>query len=171
MASTRVYILAKELGVKSTAIVEKCQNEDLDVKNHMSAISAGLAATIREWFSEGDNVTTVETAKKVDLKKVRLQKKPKLKSPAKKSKDKKAKPVPPTEPASETAATAEMEPAEPEPTETLTTLVAIAEEPKPTEEQVAKKLQKEEPEPILPAGPIMEKPEPARLNGPQIVRV
>ncbi len=75
MAATRIYILAKELGVKSKAIVEKCQNEGLDVKNHMSAISAGLAATIREWFSEGDNVTTVETAKRVDLKQVRVKKK------------------------------------------------------------------------------------------------
>ena len=75
MAATRIYILAKELGVKSKAIVEKCQNEGLDVKNHMSAISAGLAATIREWFSEGDNVTTVETAKRVDLKQVRVKEK------------------------------------------------------------------------------------------------
>ncbi|UCC23705.1 MAG: translation initiation factor IF-2 N-terminal domain-containing protein, partial [Planctomycetota bacterium] len=53
LAVTRVYILAKELGVKSSAIVQKCQDEGLDVKNHMSSISAGLSATIREWFSEG----------------------------------------------------------------------------------------------------------------------
>ena len=52
MASTRVYIMAKELGVKSAAIVKKCQDEGLDVKNHMSVIKAGLALTIREWFSE-----------------------------------------------------------------------------------------------------------------------
>lgn len=58
MAATRVYILAKELGVKSTAILQKCQDEGLDIKNHMSVISAGLAATIREWFSEGENITT-----------------------------------------------------------------------------------------------------------------
>ena len=78
MASTRVYILAKELGVKSAAIVKKCQDEGLDVKNHMSVIKAGLAATIREWFTEGDNITTVETAEKVDLKKVRIKKKAKV---------------------------------------------------------------------------------------------
>ena len=41
MATTRVYILANELGVKSSAIVKKCQDEGLDVKNHMAAISAG----------------------------------------------------------------------------------------------------------------------------------
>ena len=76
MATTRVYILARELGVKSSSIVKKCQDEGLDVRNHMATISAGLAATIREWFSEGENVTTVETAEKVDLDEVRVRKKP-----------------------------------------------------------------------------------------------
>ncbi len=47
MAATRVYILARELGVKSSAIMEKCQAEGLGIKNHMSVISVGLAATIR----------------------------------------------------------------------------------------------------------------------------
>ncbi|MHC4286553.1 MAG: hypothetical protein ACYSWZ_26880 [Planctomycetota bacterium] len=32
--------------------MKKCQDEGLDVKNHMSTISAGLAATIREWFEK-----------------------------------------------------------------------------------------------------------------------
>jgi translation initiation factor IF-2 len=73
LAATRVYLLARELGVKSSAIVKKCQDEGLDVKNHMAAISAGLAATIKEWFSEGENVTTIETAEKVDLKEVRVR--------------------------------------------------------------------------------------------------
>ena len=77
LATTRVYILAKELGVKSSAIIKKCQDENLDVKNHMSVISAGLAATIQEWFSEGENVTTVETSEKVDLSKVRIKRKKK----------------------------------------------------------------------------------------------
>lgn len=79
MASTRVYILAKELGVKSSAIVKKCQDEDLDVKNHMSTISAGLAATIREWFSEGENVTSIEVTTKVNLQKVKRKKRVKRK--------------------------------------------------------------------------------------------
>jgi translation initiation factor IF-2 len=92
LAATRVYILAKELGVKSTAIVKKCQNESLDVKNHMSWISAGLAATIREWFSEGEHATTVEMAEKVDLKKARLKKKQTVKK-IKARKAKKAKPA------------------------------------------------------------------------------
>jgi len=64
LASTRVYILAKELGVKSTAIVDKCKAEGLtQVENHMATISAGLAATIREWFSEGTVSTSVENSR------------------------------------------------------------------------------------------------------------
>lgn len=150
MAATRVYILAKELGVKSTAIVKKCQDEGLDVKNHMSSISAGLAATIREWFSEGEHATTVEIAEKVDLKKVRLKRKPERKRTAKKAKAKKVKKAKPPE------AAAEQKPA----------IRVAGEEAKPSEEP-----KEEEPEPVLPAGPILEKPEPARLSGPQVVRV
>jgi translation initiation factor IF-2 len=91
LASTKVYILAKELGVKSTAIVEKCQAENIaEVKTHMSVISAGLAATIREWFSDGEHTTAIETGQKVDLEKVRI-KRPKTKpAPAKMQQDKSA---------------------------------------------------------------------------------
>jgi len=32
LVATRVYLLAKELGIKSTAIVKKCQSEGLDIK-------------------------------------------------------------------------------------------------------------------------------------------
>jgi translation initiation factor IF-2 len=144
LAVTRVYILAKELGVKSSAIVQKCQDEGLDVKNHMSSISAGLAATIREWFSEGENITTVETTKKVDLEKVRLRKKPKAKRPAKKTKAREA---------------VETKPAEAEP------------KAEPPEQETVAVEEPKEPEPILPAGPILEKPEPAKLSGPQVIRV
>ena len=165
MATTRVYILAKELGVKSTAIVKKCQDEGLDVKNHMSTISAGLAATIREWFSEGENITTVETAEKVDLKKVRIRKKKtqKRKPPTKKTK-KAVKKTKKTKPAAETTAVIEEE-TKPEEEQ------LPAEEPKPEEEPIIEEPEEKEPEPIIPAGPILEKPEPARLSGPQVIRV
>ncbi|MHA1567509.1 MAG: translation initiation factor IF-2 [Alphaproteobacteria bacterium] len=69
----RVHQLAKELDVKSTAIVSKCQDEGLVVKNHMSTLTAGLEATIREWFSDGEHATTVETTARVDLTKVRVK--------------------------------------------------------------------------------------------------
>ncbi len=146
MAATRVYILAKELGVKSTAIVNKCQHEGLDVKNHMSSISAGLAATICEWFSEGDNITTVETSERVDLKKVRVKKKPKpAEEKVKVEKEKKAE-------------KAEVE---------VKTKEAEGEAAEVVEEVGEEK----EPEPIVPAGPILEKPGPAQLAGPKVVRV
>ncbi len=73
----RVHNLAKELSVNSKIIVEKCQAEGLPVKNHMATLSAGLEATIREWFSEGAHVTTMETAKRVDLAKIRKRAKKK----------------------------------------------------------------------------------------------
>jgi translation initiation factor IF-2 len=159
LATTRVYILAKELGVKSTAIVKKCQDEGLDVKNHMATISAGLAATIREWFSEGENITTIETTKRVDLKKVRIKKKKKkqkAKEPEKKTKK---------------AKKAVKKPKRTKPNVEKTAVIEVEEEPKPTEEQIIEEPQKREPEPIVPAGPILEKPEPARLSGPQVIRV
>jgi translation initiation factor IF-2 len=168
LATTRVYILAKELGVKSSAIVKKCQDEDLDVKNHMSVISAGLAATIREWFSEGENITTVETSDKVDLEKVRVKKKKKTtkKSPAKKTKSQETE-------IAEPEAELETEEVEEAP------LVTVIPEPEQGQEAAAispEEQQEEEPvppepEPIVPAGPILEKPEPARLSGPRVVRV
>jgi len=154
MATTRVYILAKEIGVKSSAIVQKCQDEGLDVKNHMSVISAGLAATIREWFSEGEGTTSIETTEKVDLKKVQIRKKVKRKRTKKKAKvAEKAKPTKKTKETDEEAIATEVI----EDEQQASTAI-IEEEPK-------------EPEPVLPAGPILEKPEPAQVSGPQIVRV
>ena len=74
----RVHILAKELNVPSKIIIEKCRAEGIDsVKNHMSTLSAGLHATICEWFSEGSLDTALETAKPVDLKRVRIKTKKK----------------------------------------------------------------------------------------------
>ena len=186
MAVTRVYILAKELGVKSTAIVKKCQDEGLDVKNHMSAISAGLAATIREWFSEGENITTVEVAKKVDLKKARIKKKPRRKRPAKEAKEPKVvkakSSVESPQVVAEPSAVTEAEEGEQE--TAVKKMPARAKEP-PTPEvtevttdklqqvrgKIVEEPKKKEPEPILPAGPILEKPEPAQLSGPKVVRV
>lgn len=68
----RVFEVAKELGVSSKAIVDKCQAEGVpDVVNHMSTVKLGLVQTIREWFSAGQTATAIETAEKVDLAKAR----------------------------------------------------------------------------------------------------
>ena len=159
MATTRVYILAKELGVKSPSIVQKCQDEGLDVKNHMSTISAGLAATIREWFSEGENVTTIETSEKVDLKRVRVRKKVKRKRVTKKSE---VKPKVEESEALESAAL--------EVSESVAAVVeeAAVEEKRPKGPQI---VEHPEPEPVVPAGPLLEKPAPAQLSGPKVIRV
>jgi len=204
LASTRVYILAKELGVKSSAIVEKCQNEGLEVKNHMSVISAGLAATIREWFSEGESVTAVETAEKVDLDKVRVKKKKKRKAPEKKPEAEEkeaveieqAEPTPeqPTEPqaapegAEETpAVAAELEPAASAAVAEPETAPQAEQQQEPEQQETEQQqgpaqlekvaragpviVEPKEPEPIVPAGPMMEKPAPAKLSGPRVVRI
>lgn len=112
----RVHILAKELSVASKAILAKCAAEGLPVKNHMTALGPGLEATIREWFSDGQHVTTIETADRVDLKKVRLPRRKKTAAPAAEA---------------ETAAVAEKQPGEVEdgmaaPTEEAVTAVAEA---------------------------------------------
>ena len=74
----RVFEIAKELNVASKAIVEKCRAEGIPesvIKNHMSTVSVGLEATIREWFSESSepSATAVETAKPVNLENVRAK--------------------------------------------------------------------------------------------------
>ncbi len=184
MATTRVYKLAKELGVKSKAIVEKCQHEGLDVKNHMSTISAGLAATIREWFSEGDNITTEEVSDKVDLDKVRIKpkKKTRRKKTAKSQKEKceeSAEPEMAVEP-DEDELKANRETAVEEPVEKLPVSEETIEQPqqaeapaaqvqKPETEQKPPELE-EEPQPIKPAGPMLESPKPAQLSGPRLIR-
>jgi len=168
--TTRAHILAKELGVKSKAIVEKCQAEGLDVRNHMSTISAGLAATIREWFSEGEHGTTVETTEKVDLKKVRVRKK-------RKKAVKKGEPAAQVQEAPEGLAVAEGE------AETAVEVVEAKAKPKAKAKAKAKPKAKAKakakakpkvepkPERIVPAGPMLEKPKPAKLAGPKVVRV
>lgn len=178
--------------------MKKCQDEGLDVKNHMTAISAGLAATIREWFSEGENVTTVETAERVDLSEVRVRR-------PQRTKVVEASQVSEEGPDSGgvEAAVAEAEPSTEEETvtveEQVETLVApeVAEVPGVEEEiqtpvaeievveavePVPAAAQPEAPAPpkieekkeeivVLPAGPMLGKPKPAKLSGPQVVRV
>jgi translation initiation factor IF-2 len=183
LATTRVYILARELGVKSAAIVKKCQDEGLDVRNHMATISAGLAATIREWFSEGENVTTVETAEKVDLDEVRVKRRPMRKKVVEGGDEieieedvgvevAQAVAEAPTEveaPAEETEIVERPAPMmEAEPVAPAAAQPAVEEQPPATaEEKVEVKPEVE----VKPAGPMLEKPTPAKLAGPQIVRV
>ncbi|MBX3375295.1 MAG: translation initiation factor IF-2 [Phycisphaeraceae bacterium] len=74
-AALRVHQVAKELGIDSKEIVAKCQAESIPgITNHMSTVSVGLHATIREWFSAesgGAGTTTVQVAPPVDITRVR----------------------------------------------------------------------------------------------------
>jgi translation initiation factor IF-2 len=187
-----VYILAQELGVKSSAIVKKCQDEGLDVRNHMATISAGLAATIREWFSEGENVTTVETAEKVDLEEVRVKKRPQRKKVLEAAEESGMEETETSaaevaqavaEPLVSVEAPEEVHVVEPqvqpvvEEQETAVVQTPVIEELPPQVREPPKEEKKPvevKPEPeieIKPAGPMLEKPTPAKLSGPQIVRV
>jgi len=119
----RVFQVAKELGVSSKDILAKCEAEGVpNMTNHMSTVSVGLEMTIKEWFGEGGEAgaggTAVETAEKVDLKRVKAKARKKAK-PKQEPVEAEAPPQP-TEPepaeasASPTEAKAEVE-AEAEP--------------------------------------------------------
>ena len=197
MATTRVYILARELGVKSASIVKKCQDEGLDVRNHMATISAGLAATIREWFSEGENVTTIETAERVDLDEVRVRKRPQRKkvlegeeefeideveesvaevaqAVAEPPVQMESRTVEMTEAAETEISQAQVEIVERQPVAPAAMSAVVEELPPEVKEPAKVEEKKVEVKPELdvkPAGPMLEKPTPAKLSGPQIVRV
>jgi len=109
----RVFEIAKELGVASKAIVSKCHDEGIPsdvIKNHMSSVSAGLEATIRDWFGGGGG-TAIETAERVDIEKVRA--KPRRK--AAKAKAKRATPTEESAPAASGDEEAPTAPSEPTP--------------------------------------------------------
>ncbi len=138
----RVHQVAKQLGVSSKDIVAKCADEGIpDITNHMSAVSAGLAATVREWFDEagGGTVTAVETAAKVDVSKARAK--------AKK------KPVRKTRKKASDAAASEEQPAK-----------AHDAPPPPGDAESPK-------EKVLPVGRRLEQPTKAKLTGPKLIRV
>ena len=197
---TRIHNLPKELRVKSKTIIEKCQAEGIDVKNHMHVVSAGLSATIREWFSEGAHNTTLEETNRVDLVSVRVKPKKKkaaarddMKAPDEAPAAAVAVMEPPVEWVAE--APAETTPAIVEPPSTETPAAAAAPEPPIFEESPGIE-QKEEaaPTPSIaaeaespPSAPILEPapapegsvapvgpqnvPQPAKLAGPKVIRI
>lgn len=71
----RISDIARELGVTSKAIIEKCIAEEVPaevVKGHASVVPAGLEASIREWFADsGGAGTAVERAEHPDVSKLR----------------------------------------------------------------------------------------------------
>ncbi|MCK4821254.1 hypothetical protein KA005_36145 [bacterium] len=56
MRQTKIYLLAKELGVKASDIIKRCQFEGeklLEIKHMMSPVPRDVAAKIREWCKDG----------------------------------------------------------------------------------------------------------------------
>ncbi|MCE9591050.1 MAG: translation initiation factor IF-2 [Planctomycetes bacterium] len=85
----RVHEIAKELGINSKIIVDKCVAEGIPgITNHMSPVKIGLEATMKEWFSgsaaaesgaaAGYAGTAVETAPKVDSNAVKVARRKKV---------------------------------------------------------------------------------------------
>jgi len=182
----RIFEVARELGVNSKAVLSKCRAEGIEIKNHMSTVSAGLEATIREWFSEAeDSTTAVETTQHVDLEKARKEAK-KSRRRRKTAKAKEAEAAEPEAPeeAPTVVETAPSEPqapqpeAKPERAEEPSEAPAEAQRPAaevqaPTEvqpEPAEPQAEEEAPEPIEPAGPQVV-PKPPKLKGPRVVRV
>jgi translation initiation factor IF-2 len=190
----RIFELAREVGVTSKAVLEKCRAEGLEVKNHMTALSAGLEATISEWFSEaaGGVGTAVETTEHVDLDKAHKKAEAQRRRRKKKAAEKKAAEQEPADEAPVETLVAEIEPeaeAEaPEVVEEVQQAVAEVEAPEapevpeapPEAEETVEKPQEPElpevvpnepviPEVIAPAGPQVV-PAPAKLQGPRVVR-
>ena len=170
-ASLRVHQVAKNLGVTSKAVVAKCQEEGIpDITGHMSALSAGLAATIGDWFSGEDVSTSVETTAKVDLKKAKA--KPRKKKASK----------PGSAPVVETVKVDTPKPFVPPegavarpvlPPEPLAPPVdAAPTAPGPPDSQ-AKSIPNEpqRPSQVTPIGRKLEGPKKTTLSGPKIIRV
>jgi translation initiation factor IF-2 len=203
VAIKRVHQVAKELGVDGKAIVAKCHAEGISadlIKNHMSTVSAGLEATIREWFSGGGTVATaVETADRVDLEAVRVRPararaKPRPGPPALESEP--APSEPETAPPAPEAEAAPPDPAapppvpepelkKPEPPRSAapdpTPAPPAPPAPPPPHPQraptrdapasAAKMNVPRRPTVVGPAGPRLEVQAPVRLSGPKVVRV
>ncbi len=197
----RVHHLAKELLVTSKTIIEKCRAEGIELKNHMHVVSAGLEATIREWFSEGAHTTTLEESERIVLTAVRVKpkRKKKVEPPAAPAEAAEAEVAakkeeapeapaptspqqvtegPPVEVAAEVAVegvepSAPEEPAQPVADEPVLPVPALGDELPP-----AVAAQAPEPpaaEPAEPPEPVAAGPQnvprPAQLAGPKVIRI
>ena len=177
VTTIRVHQIAKELGVASKDVVAKCGEEGVpNITNHMSAISFGLAATIREWFDDSaTGSTAVQTAAPVDIKQARAKAKKKVrKTTTKKASAKAAVKEPPADTAT---------PA-PEPPPSATRGTGLIEPPsraappevpsdQPEEKPATKAIpnEPERPEKVEQLGRKLEEPKKSQLSGPKVIRV
>ncbi len=147
----RISDISKELGVSSKAIIDKCLLEGVPaeiVKGHMSTVSAGLEASIKEWFSSGGVATAVETTEHLDVDKVKAKSPPRART-------KKAKT---SEGGAETSNGEASPPA---------TVERVEPKPAPTEEPASKPVVNEEPA-TAPAAAAPAAPAPAAPTTPAV---
>ncbi|MDA0803952.1 MAG: translation initiation factor IF-2 [Planctomycetota bacterium] len=84
---TRVSQIAKEMGVESKAILDKCKSEGVDwAATHQSTLTVGQVDTIKQWFGASDAHTALESAESVDIEAVKV-KRPSRRKAASKSAD------------------------------------------------------------------------------------
>jgi len=89
MPKVRVHVLAKELGIPSKVLVERCRDEGLTVKSHMSSISEEIAEKFRREFG-GEPAAKKEPKKKAAPEKPAAKKAPAAEKAPPKAKPKKA---------------------------------------------------------------------------------
>jgi translation initiation factor IF-2 len=188
-ATLRVHKIAKELGVSSKDIIAKCEAEEIpDITNHMSAVSLGLAATIKDWFSgaaESAQSTSVEKAAKVDVKKAQAKARRKTRTKAVAQSDDAsgddttatatalAEPPPAVAPSVPSAP----EPvAEPKPDLELPAIAAKASKGSGTDDGGSAPTgpvmnEPVRPDVVSPVGPKLEQPKKLSLAGPKLIRV
>ncbi len=68
LKKVRITQVAKDLGVTTKDIIEKCISEGIeDVTTPQASIPLGLAETIKEWFGGGGSTTATETSQAVNV--------------------------------------------------------------------------------------------------------
>lgn len=166
----------------SKVVLGKCRAEGLEIKNHMSTVSAGLEATVREWFSEAStDATAVEISEHVDLETARKEANKSRRRRSKKKSEPEALESPTAELLAVAEAPSELPEVSPEQGEIGTVEIASTEQPSEQGEPAVEgeikkpsetKSKPEEPSPveIVPAGPQVI-PKPAVLKGPRVIRV
>jgi translation initiation factor IF-2 len=181
----RVFELAKELGVKSKVIVEKCQAEDVPgVTNHMSTVKIGLAETVRQWFGVQANVnvggTAVETAEKVDMPKVKKVSRKKNKAAGSREGDQEsggvavqeqeADPTPASPPRPVIHAAPDKPADSPSGAESVQRVATKKVKPK-SATQVGELNVPDRPQVVEPVGERLETPKKPDMKGPRVVRI
>jgi len=52
----KVKDLARELGVTSRAVIERCRAEGLPVQNSITKLDPPAEAAVRQWFAKGKSI-------------------------------------------------------------------------------------------------------------------